>query len=72
MDAPVDVTIILPLYDPAPSPPGFTVTFILPGVVPLVGDAMSHGVDVETVKGKTDLLLVTERACPTGIVDPIR
>jgi len=47
--APVAVTVTVPLYVPAVSPDVFTPTLMLPGVLPLAGDAVSHAADVPTV-----------------------
>ena len=37
--APVEAMLTVPVYDPAVKPLGFTETFTVPGVVPLVGVA---------------------------------
>jgi hypothetical protein len=47
--APVAVTVTVPLYVPAARPEVFTPTLTLPGVVPLVGVAVSHAADVAIV-----------------------
>ena len=47
-DAPEDVTVNVPVYVPAASPEGLTLTLTDPGVVPLAGVADSHPPDVPT------------------------
>ena len=49
LPAPVAVTVTVPVYEPAANPEGFTPTLIVPGVLPLVGDAVSQVAEVVTV-----------------------
>jgi hypothetical protein len=48
LEAPAEVMVMVPLYVPATSDDGLTATAIDPGVVPLVGLAVSHAAEVDT------------------------
>jgi hypothetical protein len=50
LEAPEEVTVMVPLWVPALRPAGFTDTLALPGVVPLPGETDSHALlPAETV-----------------------
>ena len=57
--APVDVTLTVPVYVPAAKPAGFSETFTVPGVVPLVGVADNHAPLEATVKLTADGVALT-------------
>ena len=48
LEAPAEVMVTVPLYVPAANDDGLTATAIEPGVVPLVGLAVSHVAEVDT------------------------
>jgi len=69
--APLEVTVIVPLYVPAASPVGFALILRVDGVEPVPGVTASHAPpDAAAVMLSTVPLLVTDRFWLPEVVDP--
>lgn len=67
---PSKVTVTVPLYVPAASPAPLAVTVIALGVLPKVGETVSHAAELAAVNDAEPALALTESCCPAGAVPP--
>ena len=69
--APGEATVTVPVYEPAVKPAGFTETFTVPGVVPLVGIADNQVPVAVAVKLNAAGVELTRIGLDAGVELPI-
>ncbi len=67
---PSNVTVTDPLYEPAASPAPLAVTVIAVGVLPNVGETVSHAAELAAINDAEPTPALTESCCPAGAVPP--